>query len=221
MYQGIESANLASLISRARTRIILHAAVYSPFAASPEMRNALESVLGRARSNDGFRGVHCISLDSTLLEESHDSPPAAWVSDFLAMLRPGVPREAVRREFALSDAYITRLTSEHRGDVCHYVTRTRPAAPIVIIDGTILCGHYLHSAYAAPHGCWFVQQAPVEYLLACAAACTPPTATHLRGAYRLVEECRHAMQGSLRVTDRHAGHPGHPALPSGELGHAV
>lgn len=193
MNTGIDISMLAERIAGARRRVILHAALYSRFAANPAITQALHTLLQAHRGKPHFSGVHCICLDSTLLLHAGSSGSCAWVSDFLQTLRPHAEPAELLAEFAMSDAFTMRLEMEYRGSFFRHVSRTRPNAPILIVDDLILCGHYLHSGVPAPEGCWFSIHAPVDDLFHYAETGLPPHDATLRAPFRFVADCYDAM----------------------------
>jgi len=213
IHAGINTSEVATLIASAKRRIVFHATLYSRFAESPDMVSALHYTLERARGNVRFQGLHCISLDPATIPArepvtsatgtDHAFPACGpkdapgWANAFFSMLRPHATTEELVREFAVSHAFIEQLAGTYKGQVCHYITRSLPYAPLLIIDGLILCGHYLHGSVTAPEGFWFTLNAPVEFLFSCARTGNPPSDPQLRAAYRFITECQHAMHGNL------------------------
>lgn len=183
---GIETLDLPSLFSEASKRIVLHAAIYGPFAESTPHREALETALGR----DLFERLDVIALECS----------TPWASPFMHALRFDEDETQHRRIINKSNQLLNDLSDRFPGKVRIHAMTSFPCLPIVIIDNTILSGQYAHCEAYAAHGLWSVLEADVDTLFDWAENGGMPTNVppETMAAYRLVSECHHAMKGETR-----------------------
>lgn len=201
----------------------LHCITLDP-ATIPATATPMANVDGTAAGTTDFAANPVAMRDqNTSGSAVHGTPPTPpdWANSFFAMLRPHTPVDELVREFSFSHMFIEGLAARYRGMVCHYITRACPTTPILIIDGTILCGHYLHGSLPAPDGFWFSLAAPVEFLFSCAQSDAPPSDPQQRAAYRFITECQHAMRGSLCHQSSRSANQQHPRFAMRNYCHAV
>jgi len=180
---GIDSLGLPRLLGNAERRIILHAAIYGPFALSAEYGHAFDKALGKA----SFERLDIITLTA-------DSE-VAWKARFLDMLRHGAKADEQRSALHDSDSFLKKLAMIAPSKVILHPIRSLPCQPIMIVDDTIVFGQYAHCAAYAAQGFWGITTADVGRLLDRAAkGSIPPGADNEEiAAYRLVCECHNAM----------------------------
>lgn len=189
MYVGIHTASLPQVFAEAKRRIILHAALYSPFAASDPHREGLETALRQP----GFKKMHAICLPF--------APKRGWMQEFLGMLRPSMSIGEIEHEFNSSLNFLVRLAAQHEGMVEIYETRAMPCIPTIVVDDRIFFGHYAHSDVLAGNGYWFSVTAPVEELITYAKIGGLPKEAGPKktASYRYIAECINAMQNAKRM----------------------
>lgn len=178
---GIATLDIPALLAGARKRIILHAAIYGPFAKSKPHRDGLLTALGRS----SFEQLDIIAL-------ADDQP---WTSAFLEALRFESPIEERFQAVKASKDFLEELKTAYPDTVQIRSLSTFPCLPIIIVDDTIIFGQYAHSEILAADGFWGKMQADVAELFHWATTKTLPNdANELdKAAYRLVSECHHAI----------------------------
>ena len=181
---GIDSLNIPELFATATRRIILHAAVYGPFADSEPHCNGLATALSRTTFE---------KLDIIAVTPDADK---AWASDFFKTLRLDQTPSEIEEEVQASLKFLRSLEVSQPTKVCIHPVISRPNLPIIIADDTIVFGQYARADRYAPQGFWSVVEADVEKLMQWATEeSIPTTATSAElAAYRLVSECVHAMR---------------------------
>lgn len=183
---GIASLDIPARFAAAQKRIILHAAVYGPFADSTPHKDGLAAAL----SKPSFERLDIIALDDS----------SAWANDFMQILRPGATRESHTLTLAKSHDYISGLAESYPDKVCVHPQSSLPCLPLIVIDDTIIFGQYAHSDVHAASGAWGIMEADVGKLLNWTAqGKIPESATaEETAAYRMIAECCHAMTGEHR-----------------------
>ncbi len=180
---SIESLGIPEFFGNATKRIILHAAVYGPFAQSRPHKNSLTKALARKSFE---------RLDIIALTAEH---PQSYRNHFLEVLRTGASKKIKTDTVLASDAFLGKLKSACPAKVFIHPQTTTPCQPIIIVDDTIIFGQYAHCTTYAAHGFWGIIETDVDKLFRWADGNIPPEATDEEiAAYRLVCECRHAMQ---------------------------
>lgn len=183
---GIDALDIVDLIADSKRRITLHAAVYGPFAQSQPHCNAFAKALQKPH----FKRLDIITLQ-------HEQP---WTASFLEALRFGSTPKEQGDAVASSMAFIQKLQDLQPQRVHVHPLMTFPCLPILIIDDTVVFGQYAHCAIHAARGAWGVIETDVQKIQAWAEVdIIPPNATSEEvAAYRLIAECRHAMNGGRR-----------------------
>ena len=193
LHAGLAPLNLPARFAEAKRRIILHAAVYGPFAESIPHRDGLQAALGK----DSF-----LSLDVVALQRE-----TVWTDAFLSALRFGAAPEDRVEALTASATFLQSLKDAHPGKVHLHRQDTFPCLPLVVVDDTVIFGQYAHSDALAAKGFWGLIETDVDALFQWAAGDGPPddATDEDAAAYRLICECRHAMHGDVRHGDGHAG----------------
>lgn len=177
----LEALNLPALLANAQHRIILHAAIYSPFGASRPHHDGLLMALDRP----SFQRLDAIALA--------DKQP--WTRGFMQGLRAGSTPEEQAETIAASTTFLRQLKTAQPDKVHISSQVTIPCLPIIIVDNTLLFGQYSHCPTHAAHGLWGTMQADVETLLhwAIRGNAPPGASPEDIAAFRLVYECFHAI----------------------------
>lgn len=184
---GVQALNLGAAFAGARRHILLSAPPYGAFAASGDIREALESVLSHPRGP---------SLTAVDLPDPEGRP---WMEELRNLLRPGGSVRDFRRELDESRLFLRELSRRFPGRVFVRQMRTRPCLPVIIVDDSIFFGHFAHGPVMTPEGFWCCVTAPVGPLFAHAAAGTAPDALmpENRAAFRIVSECVHTLRQAV------------------------
>ena len=183
MYVGIHTASLPEVLAEAKTRIILHTALYDNLSDA----NIVAS-LSYALSKPTFQKLSMITIPFISRKQ--------WLDEFLTMLRPGLGIVELEHRFNASRDLIVRLAARHEGLIEVFETQAMPCVPCIIVDNTILFGHYTHGSVSLEHGYWFNISAPVDELFAWAKVGTPPpnATPRQKASYRFVADCYFAMK---------------------------
>lgn len=188
MYVGIHTASLPQTLATAKRRVILHTAMYDGLAI-PEMASALSHAL----SQPDFEKLSIITVPFISRKQ--------WLDEFLTMLRPERTLAEIEHLFNASRDFIVRLAVRHEGLVEVYETQAMPCVPCIIVDDTILFGHYTHGPVALDAGYWFSVTAPTAQLFEWAAMGGPPeqATPRQKASFRFVADCYHAMRQAKRM----------------------
>lgn len=188
MYVGIHTASLPQSLAAAKHRIILHTAMYDGL-AEPELFGALSQAL---RQSD-FEKLSIITVPFISRKQ--------WLDEFLGLLRPERSIAEIEHLFNASRDAIVRLAVRHEGLVEVFETQAIPCMPCIIIDDTIIFGHYAHGSVSLDSGYWFSVTGPVDDLFAWAAAGGPPehATPRQKASYRFVADCYYAMKQAKRM----------------------
>lgn len=188
MYVGIHTASLPQTLARAKRRIILHTAMYDGL-ASVEMSTALHYALSQA----SFEKLSIITVPFISRKQ--------WLDEFLSVLRPTRSLPEIEHLFNASRDFIVRLAVRHEGLVEVYETQAMPCVPCIIVDDTILFGHYTHGSVPLDAGYWFSVTAPTEQLFDWAAMGGPPdqATPRQKASFRFVADCYYAMKQAKRM----------------------
>ncbi|SHJ30717.1 hypothetical protein ACQ0P8_13240 [Halodesulfovibrio aestuarii] len=155
VHTGVSSLNFGEQFAGAQKRILLHAAIYNRFAENTAVSSALEFALAH----------HNIVLQAILLPVWRD---IVWMDAACKLVRPESSRAEMLEKAEVSLKFFLRLAAQYPQQVVIYEGQTVPACPLVIVDDSLFCGHYVHSQVLAPEGVWMEMTAPVESLLSLA-----------------------------------------------------
>ncbi len=167
--------DIPDLLGEAKRRIILHAAIYSPFASSPRHHRSIKAALER----DSFNLLDIISIYPGDIN---------FFSDFMQMLRPEQTKTQHLKEITESQSFTSEIAAAYPQKVCLHRLDAVPMLPVVVADNQICFGHYAHSPLRTAEGLWFMLNADVEKLLNKAV----PNQDE-KGAYRILCECSRFM----------------------------
>ncbi|WP_147820891.1 hypothetical protein [Salidesulfovibrio onnuriiensis] len=182
---GVQGMDLPALMAGAARRIVWHAAIYSPFAASAPHVEAVRTFLGRSET----KGLHVISLPRR---------PEAWCGDFFTVLRGKGMHGAVLEELGKSWRFLDQLAGEFPDRVRLHELHGQPCSPVLLVDDHILYGHYAVSEVPAGEGLWTRLEADVERLLGWHLKGVPEgAAAWERACFRLVSDCANAMDNGV------------------------
>lgn len=148
LYVRHASINVPKLILNARNRIVLHAAYYPKYGLDEEGKVLMDTL-----ENNPHLKLHAIFTDT------EDTP---WIDEFAKVLRNFIPTNDQKEAMRLSMRYFLGM-KEHlgnRGQISISTTRRLPMFPEILIDDTVIIGHYAHSKTPAPHGLWMTIKHP-------------------------------------------------------------
>ncbi|WP_320008979.1 hypothetical protein [Maridesulfovibrio sp.] len=181
---GVGELGFPAMFAEAERRIVLHAAVYGPFAKSKPHIQGLEKALSRP----GFS-----SLDIIAMVPAGEN---GWDEPFLSALRFGASIQSAADELKSSISFLNGLAERFTGKVNVYAAHDLPCLPLVIVDNRICFGQYAHACFHAPDGFWGCVEADVEALFGWAESGYVPqnASADEIAAFRLVSECSSAMK---------------------------
>lgn len=146
-YVTHDAVGVPELIRKARRHIVLHAAFYPKYGFD----NQGDDVSKAMEKNPNLR-LTAIFTDIN----------APWVDEFAFTLRDYF---AEKGEFAkhldVTKQHFVRLRKKFGTKRVHICDTARlPLFPIILIDDTIIVGHYAHSSVIPPNGLWFTIKHP-------------------------------------------------------------
>lgn len=143
-----DSIGVPQLLRQARKHIVLHAAFYPKYGSND---NAGENLWRAMAENQ--------ELQLTVIFTDIDH--VMWAEEFAHVLRPRFSFEKFKKEFERSkDYFLNDLDPEVSERVHIYNTTRLPMFPVILIDDTLIVGHYAHSSEIAPDGLWLTIQHP-------------------------------------------------------------
>ena len=157
-----DAVGVPELIRKARRHIVLHAAFYPKYGFDNQGID-----LSKAMEQTPNLRLRAIFTDINV----------PWVGEFAYTLRDYFAEEGVFAEHLdVTKRHFVRLRNRFGAKRVHiYDTARLPLFPVILIDDTIIVGHYAHSTVIPPNGLWFTIKHPkipsmYESLLA---GCTP------------------------------------------------
>lgn len=148
LYVRHDSVNVPELIRNARQHIVLHAAYYPKYGLDDQGKVLLDAL----ESNPHLR-LHAI------FTEIDDNP---WIDEFAKVLRDYVVVNDQKEAMRLSMKYFLGMKESlpNKNQIRITTTRRLPMFPEILIDDTLIVGHYAHSRTPAPHGLWMTIKHP-------------------------------------------------------------
>lgn len=141
-----DAVDVPSLINHARHQIVLHAAYYPKYGVDDQG----EYILQAMRQNP--------KLHLTAIFTDPESP---WLEEFSHTLRTHFTEDLFVTQLEASKQLFIHCQKEFgskRVRVCD--TSLLPMMPLIMIDDTLIIGHYAHSQIKPPHGLWFTIKHP-------------------------------------------------------------
>lgn len=141
-YVTHDAVGVPELIRKARRHIVLHAAFYPKYGFD----NQGSDVSKAMEKNPNLR-LTAIFTDIK----------APWVNEFAYTLRDYFAEEGVfATHVDVTKQHFVRLRNKYGTKRVHiYDTARLPLFPVILIDDTIIVGHYAHSSVIPPNGLWF------------------------------------------------------------------
>ena len=137
-----DAVGVSELIRKSRHHIVLHAAYYPKYGFDNQ-GDDLSKAMGK---NPNLR-LTAIFTDVN----------APWVDEFAFTLRDYFAEKGKFAEYLdVTKQHFVRLRTMYGTDRVYICDTSRlPLFPIILIDDTIIVGHYAHSSVIPPHGLWF------------------------------------------------------------------
>lgn len=142
-----DAVGVPELIRQARRHIVLHAAFYPKYGFD----NQGDDVSKAMSKNPNLR-LTAIFTDLK----------APWVDEFAVTLRDYFADEGkFASHLNITKDHFIRLRNQFGAKRVHISDTTRlPLFPVLLIDDTLIIGHYAHSSVIPPNGLWFTIQHP-------------------------------------------------------------
>ena len=145
LYVHHDAVNVPLLIRKAEKQIVFHAAFYPKYGLDDPGMILLDAL--KAKPGLKLR---------VIFTDPHDNP---WLAEFAKILRPYYSKEDFVSALRLSHSAFEKMAqSLPAGQVSLVFTARMPLFPVILIDNTIIVGHYAHSETIAPHGLWLTIQ---------------------------------------------------------------
>ena len=146
-YVTHDAVGVPELIRKAHRHIVLHAAFYPKYGFD----NQGSDVSKAMEKNPNLR-----------LTAIFTDVEAPWVDEFAYTLRDYFAEEGVfAKHLDVTKQHFVRLLKKYGTKRVHiYDTARLPLFPIILIDDTIIVGHYAHSSVIPPNGLWFTIKHP-------------------------------------------------------------
>jgi len=144
-----DAVGVPQLIRQARHRIVFHAAYYPKYGFDQQGMNLWSAMESNPR----------LLLTAIFTDVDH----VTWANEFSNILRPfykGKENE-FWSDLEASKRHFERCLNDFGPNRVHIVATPRlPLFPIIMIDNTLVVGHYAHSRVIAPDGLWLTIQHP-------------------------------------------------------------
>ena len=162
-----DAVGVPTMMLQAHRHIVLHAAYYPKYGMDQQ-----GMTLWRAMKHNPLLHLTAIFTDIS---------DAAWAEEFARIMRPFYTADEFQEDLNYSRHHFERLLREFGSDRVSIIDSPRlPLFPVILIDDTLIVGHYAHSDVITPEGLWFTIHHPkillmYESLLAGGSPlCVPP-----------------------------------------------
>ena len=147
LYIQHDNVGVRELIKKAQKYIVMHAAYYPKYGFD----NQGLALLNTMRNHKKLK-LHVIFTDEN----------ADWLDEFAQTLRPYFTEaEGFRTEKNVSQKIFTTIQKECGTERVTITNSAKlPLVPILMIDNTLVLGHYAHSRFIAPDGLWLTVHNP-------------------------------------------------------------
>lgn len=142
-YLTHDAVNVPALISNAKHIIVLHAAFYPKYGLDSQGEDLRKALEGNP------------SLKLTVIFT--DAKKASWSDEFAVSLRDYfLGRDKFEESVRMTKEYFINLRDKIDSERVSILDTARlPFFPMILIDNTIIVGHYAHSKIIPPLGFWF------------------------------------------------------------------
>lgn len=146
-YVTHDAVGVPALIREARHHIVLHAAYYPKYGFDNQGTD-----ISKAMEKTPDLCLTAIFTDVNAL----------WVDEFAVTLRDYFAKECkFSQHLDITKQHFVRLRNKFGTQRVHiYDTARLPLFPVILIDDTIIVGHYAHSTVIPPNGLWFTIKHP-------------------------------------------------------------
>ena len=134
------AVGVINLLKKARKHVVLHAAFYPKY-AHDEMGAEIEE---RLKTNSDFT----LTVIHTCTKKN------SWLPEFVKILRRSFTVGKFKQELNGNLKHFRQLQANYPGQVEITSCSKLPLFPVVLVDNTIVVGHYAHSVTNAPCGLW-------------------------------------------------------------------
>ena len=142
-----DAVGVPAMMLQARRHIVLHAAYYPKYGMDQQGK-----VLWKAMKDNPKLHLTAIFTDIR---------NAAWAEEFARILRPFYTAEDFQTDLDFSKRHFIRCLKEFGPKRVSIIDASRlPLFPVIMIDNTLIVGHYTHSEEIAPDGLWFTIHHP-------------------------------------------------------------
>ena len=142
-----DAVGVPAMMLQARRHIVLHAAYYPKYGMDQQGR-----VLWKAMKNNPELHLTAIFTDVR---------NAPWAEEFARIMRPFYTAEEFQADLDYSKRHFTRCLKEFGPERVSIIDTSRlPLFPVIMIDNTLVVGHYAHSVEIAPDGLWLTIRHP-------------------------------------------------------------
>ncbi len=142
-----EAVGVPELIRGACRHLVFHAAYYPKYGFDKEGKHVWDAM--KQKPN--------LRLTAIFTDADHTE----WVGEFARILRPYFTIDDFKSELEISKRHFVRCLNDFGSRRVHiYDTARLPMFPIIMIDDTLVIGHYAHSTEIAPDGLWFTVKHP-------------------------------------------------------------
>ena len=143
-----DEVGVPELIRKAQHHIVLHAAYYPKY--------------GFDNQGDDLQKAMYKNTDLKLTAIFTDVENAVWVDEFAVTLRDYFEKKG---EFAshleITKQHFVRLRKKFGDERVRIIDTARlPMFPVILIDDTLIVGHYAHSSVIPPNGLWITIEHP-------------------------------------------------------------
>lgn len=146
-YVTHDAVGVPELIRKARRHIVLHAAFYPKYGFDNQG-------IDLSKAMEKIPNLHMTAIFTDI--------NAPWVDEFAYTLRDYFAEEGVfSKHLDVTKQHFVRLRNRFGVKRVHiYDTARLPLFPVILIDDTIIVGHYAHSTVIPPNGLWFTIKHP-------------------------------------------------------------
>ena len=142
-----DAVGVPQMICQAHRHIVLHAAYYPKYGVDDQGMYLVQAM----EQNTSLR-LTAVFTDVTNV---------VWADEFARSLRPHFTAQKFARHLEDSKDVFTLCLEQFGPKRVHiYDTSRLPMFPIIMIDETLIIGHYAHSSVIPPHGLWLTIKHP-------------------------------------------------------------
>ena len=142
-----DAVGVPQLIRQARHRIVFHAAYYPKYGFDQQGKDLWSAMEDNSR----------LLLTAIFADVDH----VAWTEEFGRVLRPFYTAKDFKDDLEASKRHFVRCLSHFGSKRVRILDTPRlPLFPAIMIDDTLIIGHYAHSREITPDGLWLTIHHP-------------------------------------------------------------